>query len=70
MKIANGGYVMHQLMTNISEEELERNQHTVLLPERVRNLLIRAPEQGSILSYYQLPVSFTEVLHTHHKKNI
>lgn len=62
MKIANGGYVMHQLMT---EGELERNQRTVLLPERVRNLLIGAPEQGSILSYYQLPVSFTEVLHTH-----
>lgn len=34
-------------------------------PERLRNLFIRASEQSSILCYYQLPVSFTEALHTH-----
>ncbi len=41
---------------------------SVLLPERVWNLLIGAPEQSSVLSYYQLPVSFTQVLHTHIQK--
>lgn len=33
------------------------------LPETIWDLLVRTPEQSGILSYDQLPVSFTEVLH-------
>lgn len=32
------------------------------VPERVWNLVIRTSEQGGVLSHYQLPVSFAEVL--------